>query len=79
MRPDIHIFLHTYAQVGNQDVHTMDEVLAKAKMEHFERNLEVNDAVYDYLQGVVADWESEGAEVTALRRQVAKLQVSAYF
>ncbi len=64
-----------HPQVGNHDAQVRGEVLAEVKMELFEKNLELNHAVYEYLQDVIADWETEGAEVIALRRHVAKLQV----
>jgi hypothetical protein len=36
---------------------------------------ECNKDVYGYIEELLSDWESEGSEIRALRRQIAKLQV----
>ena len=43
--------------------------------ELFNRLVELHKSVYEYIEDMVSHWASEGSEVTALRRQVAKLQV----
>ncbi len=39
------------------------------------RMQECNKDVYGYIEELLSDWESEGSEIRALRRQIAKLQV----